>query len=66
MAYLENSVQDLDDIRLGNLIVTTLQERNVITVEVRTIQNRRTMRIWYRDGDGSGDPIDDDELDNRL
>ena len=66
MAYLKNDVHDLNSNELGNLIFTTLNDRDVITIEVRSMQRRRTMRIWYEDDDGSGDPIDPDELQNEL
>lgn len=72
MAYLQDDVHDLNNAELGNLVITTLATRDVIMVEVRLVSRRRTMRVWYDDGgpdeDGrrSGDPIDQDELDNPL
>lgn len=63
MAYLENDVHDLDSAEVGNLVITTLADRDVVMLDVRLTgqRRRRTMRIWY-----DNDPIDQDELEDRL
>jgi hypothetical protein len=67
MAYLEQDVHDYNAAELGNLIFTSLDDNDVIMVDVRMYRRRRTMRIWFTDVGGDlGDPIDPDERENRM
>ena len=73
MAYAQDDVHDLNSTELGNLTMTMLSEEDVIMVEFRLINNRRHMRTWYADGGTDsdtglliGDPIDPEELEDRI
>ncbi len=73
MSYTQEDVHDESSDRLGNLVWTSLNEDGAIMVEVRYINGRRHIRVWYEDGvtdpdtgQDVGDPIDPDELDDRA
>lgn len=74
MAYIEHSVHHMTAHELGDFMMTQIYETDVIMMDLRLVgtAQTRTMRIWYADGPRDaegripGDPIDEDELTERM